>query len=154
MTVSDLREEIDIEMELIEAVVQELASLRHDVGDREPTLREKTAAAAFLAQFYGGVENILKRICRFYSLPLPTGDSSHSDLFRRFCRPPLDPLPLLFDDTLERRMAPYRKFRHLVFHSYGAQVDWDRMQDGISGIEGIFRGFRRNIEAFLSSLGK
>lgn len=154
MTIPDLQEEIDIELELIDTVVGEIASLRRDVGNREPTLREKTAAAAFLAQFYGGIENILKRICRFHSLPLPIGDSWHSDLFRRFCHPPSEPLPLLFDETLERRMAPYRKFRHVAFHSYGVQVDWNRMQEGLDGVEEVFRAFRRNIEAFLSALAK
>jgi len=34
-------------------------------------LRDKTAAAAFLAQFYSGIENILKRISRFYHVNLP-----------------------------------------------------------------------------------
>ena len=65
MTVDELREEIGIELESIGNTVRELASLRTDLGTREPTIREKTAAAAFMAQFYGGVENILKRICRF-----------------------------------------------------------------------------------------
>jgi hypothetical protein len=40
-----------------------------------PTVREQTAAAAFLAQFYNGIENILKRISIFYEVPLPTGDT-------------------------------------------------------------------------------
>jgi hypothetical protein len=41
--------------------------LQGDVASREPTVREKTAAAAFLAQFYNGVEIILKRISRYGS---------------------------------------------------------------------------------------
>jgi len=80
MTMDELREEIGIELELIGDTVRELSSLRKDVGSREPTVREKTAAA-FMAQFYGGVENILKRISRFHSVPLPAGDTWHIDLF-------------------------------------------------------------------------
>jgi len=74
MTTDELREEIGIELELIGDTVRELSSLRNDVGAREPTVREKTAAAAFMAQFYGGVENILKRISRFHAVPLPAGN--------------------------------------------------------------------------------
>ena len=74
MTIEELQEEINIEIELIEGRVRELLVLRGDVGDREPTIREKTAAAAFLAQFYSGIENILKRISKYYSIPLPVGD--------------------------------------------------------------------------------
>lgn len=152
MTVSELREEISIEVELLEAVLEELKSLREDLADRPPTVREKTAAAAFMAQFYGGVENILKRICRFYALSLPAGDNWHSDLFRRFCQPSLAPLPLLFDPDLERRMSPYRKFRHVAFHSYAFQLDWSRMLEGVAGIEQTFSLFREKLSAYLADL--
>ncbi|MEW6607670.1 MAG: hypothetical protein AB1414_09505 [bacterium] len=82
------------------------------MSKREPTVREKTAAGAFLAQFYGGIENILKRISHFYSIPLPTGSNWHTDLFKRFCAPSYVPLPVLFDDSLSLAFAPFRKFRH------------------------------------------
>jgi len=53
MTAEELREEAGIELELLENIVRELASLHSDVGTREPSVREKTTAAAFMAQFYG-----------------------------------------------------------------------------------------------------
>jgi hypothetical protein len=71
MTFQELHEEISIEVESIEKVLQELSDLRKDTKRREPTVREKTAAATFLSQFYTGIENILKRISRFHSLTLP-----------------------------------------------------------------------------------
>jgi hypothetical protein len=151
MTIEELREEIEIETELIEAVLEELESLSQDVAHRKPTVRETTAAAAFLAQFYCGVENILKRISLFYSRPLPSGDNWHSDLFQRFCEPTEPPMPLLFDHSLAMAMAPYRKFRHVAFHSYGIQMDWSRMEAGISGIGEVFRRFRMNLESFLAT---
>ena len=89
MKLEDLKIEISIELELMEATVQELLTLERDVTGKEPTVREKVAAAAFMAQFYNGVENILKRIGRFHSVPLPTGDTWHIDLFKRFCSPAL-----------------------------------------------------------------
>lgn len=78
MTTGELEEEISIELDLIESTVQELLSLKRDLADREPSVREKTAAAAFVAQFYSGIENILKRITRLKSVPLPKGDSKGS----------------------------------------------------------------------------
>lgn len=93
MKAEELFEEINIELELIESTLKELSDLHKDVAGREPTVREKTAAAAFIAQFYGGIENILKRISRFNSIPLPTGDTWHIDLFKRFCSPPFKSLP-------------------------------------------------------------
>jgi hypothetical protein len=131
MTVEELQEAIHIELELIESTLLELSSLRSDVTDKEPTVCEKTAAASFMAQFYNGIENILKRISHYHSIPLPKGDLWHVELFKRFCLPAYKDLPVLFDKTLALQMATYRKFRHVVFHGYGFQLDWDRMKEGI-----------------------
>ena len=152
MTADELREEISIELELLGAVIGEISALRQDVREREPTVREKTAAAAFLAQFYGGVENILKRIHRFHVLHPPTGDTWHTDLFRRYCEPPFGDLPLLFDEKLAAEMAPYRKFRHVVYHGYGFQMDWDRMTEGIELIADVFSRFKTTLAEYLLTL--
>jgi hypothetical protein len=152
MTVEDLRKEIDIELELIESTLQELELLRKDVAGREPTVREKTAAAAFMAQFYGGIENILKRISHFHNIPLPTGDTWHIDLFKRFCKPRYEPLPALFDESLELSIASFRKFRHVVYHGYGFQLDWKRMSEGIENIENVHLEFKEKLLNHLTEI--
>lgn len=152
MRSEELREEIDIEVEAIEAVVRELSELRKDVGKGEPTVREKTAAGAFLAQFYSGIENILKRICRFHSVPLPTGETWHTDLFELFCTSSTSPLPLLFDESLASLVVPYRKFRHVVYHGYGFQMDWNRMFEGLMRVEMVFERFKNNLFDYLRTL--
>ena len=81
MTSEELRAEIAVEFAALRQVANELEALRMDVAGREPTVREKTAAAAFLAQFYSGLENILKRLSRFHGVPLPAGENWHFDLF-------------------------------------------------------------------------
>ncbi len=152
MTPQQLREEIAIELELMESTILELAALQHDVAGRSPTVREKTAAASFLAQFYTGIENILKRISRFYGVPLPTGETWHLDLFERFCVSPDKPLPTLFDESLAADLAPYRNFRHVVYHSYGFDLNWERMQDGIANVESIFAHVKNAVNAFTGRL--
>lgn len=152
MTPQQLREEIAIELELIEAIVAEVASLSSDLKARTPTLREQTAAAAFLAQFYSGVENILKRIHRFYDVPSPSGDSWHIEIFRRFCAPGFPPLPVLFDSNLSTALAPFRKFRHVVYHSYGFQLDWERMREGIATVGDIYDRLKQVLANHLNQL--
>jgi hypothetical protein len=154
MTVDDLREEINIELESIVATLQELASLRSDVEGREPTVREKTAAASFMAQFYSGIENILKRISRFHSVSLPKGETWHIELFKRFCKPAYKNLPVLFEETLSVAISPYRKFRHVVLHGYGFQLDWNRMKEGLENIEGVFLRFKEKLLDYLQKLKK
>ncbi len=152
MIPEELCEEIYIELELIEATVQELIALRRDVSDRMPLMREKIAAAAFMAQFYSGIENVLKRISHFYSVSLPSGDTWHIDLFKRFCEPPYQPLPALFDESLALSLAPYRKFRHVVYHSYVFQVDWDRMQEGLANVGDVYARFSFKLHEYLQTL--
>lgn len=147
-----LREEISIELEAITQVVRELVSLNQDLNKQAPTIREKTAAAAFLAQFYNGIENILKRICVFYEVRLPEGDSWHVALFKMFTPPSQSPLPTLFDSNLAETLAPYRRFRHVVFHSYGFQLEWNRMVHGIEEIERVFVKVKQAIKQFLNSI--
>jgi hypothetical protein len=152
MKPQELREEVSIELEALEATVYELGALHHDVAGREPTTREKTAAAAFLAQFYNGIENILKRISHFHGIPLPRGETWHVDLFQRFTAPPYGGLPVLFDEGLAEDLAPYRRFRHVVLHSYSFQLDWHRMAEGVAGVQDVFSRFRTRLAAYLAGL--
>ena len=152
MTADELREEIGIELELMATTVMEICSLLDDLAYSEPTVREKTAGAAFIAQFYGGLENILKRIHRYYGIPMPLGDSWHLDVFRRFCKPAFAPLPQLFDEALAADMAPFRKFRHVVHHGYGFQLEWERMKEGLQVVENVHERLVRALTAYQQSL--
>lgn len=152
MKPAELREEIAVELEALEATVNELLALQEDVAEREPTVREKTAAAAFLAQFYNGLENILKRISSYHNVPLPTGDTWHIDLFERFCSPPHSPLPALFDESLATALAPYRRFRHVVFHGYGFQLDWNRMAEGVAGVHEVLSRIKTSLSDYLQTI--
>lgn len=154
MTAQELHKEINIELELIETILKELSQLKTDFAGREPSVRDKTAAATFMAQFYSGVENILKRISRFHNISLPIGDTWHIDLFKRFCEPSYKPLPALFDESLATAMAPFRKFRHVVFHGYGSQLDWSRMKEGLSNIDDVYAKFKANLFDYLSKIEK
>ncbi len=152
MNPAELGEEIAVELEALEATVNELLALQRDVADREPTVREKTAAAAFLAQFYNGIENILKRISYYHNIPLPTGETWHLDLFQRFCSPSHPDLPPLFNDALASVLAPYRRFRHVVLHSYGFQLDWSRMAAGVVSVRDVFAQFQASLSDYLEGI--
>ena len=152
MTFEELEEEIAVELEALESTVNELLSLQEDVADREPTVREKTAAAAFLAQFYNGVENILKRISRYHNVAIPSGETWHVDLFQRYCSPLKPELPTLLDKAMSSALAPYRRFRHVAFHGYGFQLEWERMAEGVAMSQNVFSQFKSNLYDYLESI--
>lgn len=43
-----------------------------------------------------------------------------------------------YDDDLATALAPYRRFRHVASHSYGFQLDWDRIVEGIRNVGNVF----------------
>ena len=152
MTPDDLRNEINIELTSLDIIVREIVSLRNDLGSGEPTIREKTAAAGFLAQFYNGVENILKRIGVFQGrLPLESG-SWLLELFKQFSPSTSEPFPSLFDDQLTKDLVPYRKFRHIARHGYTFELEWDRMREGVENVEVVFSRFKRLLFDYLKTM--
>ena len=154
MTYDELNEDIQTELGWMATVVQELVELRQDTDSIEPTNRERTAASAYLAQFYNGVENILKRFSRHFNVTLPTSSNWHIEIFNRFCSPPNESLPVLFSDALITDMTGLRKFRHVVHHGYGFQLDWERLVDGMIKIEAIFEQFKSTVLEELSKIGR
>ena len=152
MNVTDLREQVEIEPEKISATLAEVHSLTKELESRSPTVREKTAAGAFLSQLYAGLENIVLRICKYRGVSLPTGDEWHTELFRKFCDPPHSDIPPLFDKQLEEAIAPYRRFRHLFAHTYGVSLDWEKMRDGVTSAHDGFTEFAHRLRAYLRTL--
>jgi hypothetical protein len=140
-----LREEISIQLELMDTTVREIESLQADLGSRKPTTREVAAAAAFLADFYTGVENILKRISRCYGVELPVGEDWHAELFSHFCGPGFQGLPIIFDGEQKRSLARYRSFRHVIHHGYSIQLDWKRMARGVKEVNEAYTPFRAKL---------
>jgi len=61
-------------------------------------------------------------------------------------------LPPLFDESLASELAAYRKFRHVVHHGYGFQLEWERMEEGIRRVENVFARFQGSLEEYLRAL--
>ncbi len=152
MKPQDLSEQISIELDLMQTSINEIISRGKDLANREPTMREKAAAATFLAEAYSGVENILIRISHHYEVPLPVGDAWHLDLFDRFCHPSYRPLPCLFDEPLASDLSRFRRFRHLVRHGYSLHLDWSRMQKGVETASDVFQRFKESVYHFMETL--
>ncbi|UCE05090.1 MAG: hypothetical protein JSW07_15920 [bacterium] len=152
MNLDDLREEIEIEFEHLETIVNEILKLREELAERNPTIRDITVTGAFLAQFYNGIENILKRFYKYMGVSLQRSYDWYITIFKAFCDPPYNKMPLLFSKNLESKLVPFRKFRHVFHHGYGFQLDWERMKPGIGQIKSIFTEFKKVVEKHLKEL--
>jgi hypothetical protein len=61
---------------------------------------------------------------------------------------------MLFDDDLVSSLAAYRRFRHVATHTYGFQLDWDRMMEGIRGVGSVFAQVEQNLSIYLGSIAE
>lgn len=147
-----LKDEINLELNELEAIVIKLSEIFNNFQNKEPDIIVKTAAASFTAQFYSGIENILKRISKFYNIQIPRGEDWHIELFKRYCEPPFPPLPAIFDDNLKEELANYRRFRHFVFHGYSSSLKWDILSDGIKNIDSVYHNFKSKLKDIFKNL--
>ena len=44
------------------------------------------------------------------------------------------------------------RFRQVVYHSYGFQLEWKRMKEGIANIENVWLRFKSNLFSYLKNL--
>jgi len=55
----------------------------------------------------------------------------------------------IFRKDFQEKMEEYLKFRHFVRHSYGFQLEWERMEDLINDINGIWKILKEDINIFI-----
>jgi hypothetical protein len=152
MNAHELRFQIDTECSDIQQTLDDLKQIQDIITTRELTVFERSGVALMLSSFYNGVENILKRLCKYHDIPLPKTETWHLDLFKRFCEPPMKPLPRIFTKEQEEKWGKYRKFRHVVHHGYAFKLLWEYMMQGVIESEDLYSAFKAIIEEHLETL--
>jgi uncharacterized protein YutE (UPF0331/DUF86 family) len=57
----------------------------------------------------------------------------------------------IFKIELQEKLEEYLKFRHFVRHSYGFQLEWERMEDLINKIENFWETIKEDINIFIKN---
>ena len=113
-----------------------------------PDFIEISAAAMLLHSFYNGIENILRLIIKFYDTELPNDIKWHMELLEK-AFVSNENRKKIFNIELQQPLDEYLKFRHFVRHSYGFQLDWERMEDLVMGMNDIWDKIQRDVNAFV-----
>ena len=140
-----LFEEIDIDIESMVIIVTEIDNLITEVGNNMPTNVQKTALGGFVAQFYNGIENILKRIHKHFNIELPKGEDWHISLLDRFSTNTNTEFPMKLSNDLIEKITDYRRFRHYFFHGYSHNLNWEILKNGVSDINEVLSQFIEEI---------
>jgi hypothetical protein len=153
MRLEKLRDEVEIELEDMSRVLAAVESLVGDARDREAGLIETTACATFLAQFYGGVERVLQRICRHLAVTIPQGPTWHAELMSLFTGGDHPPQGLISPELAEY-LGRYRSIRHIVIHGYGHRLEWRRLLPAAEAAKRVFDAFEQAARGYLESLAE
>jgi hypothetical protein len=115
---------------------------------KTPDFIEMSAGAMVLHSFYNGIENMLVLICKHYDDQLPNSNKWHMELLEKAFESTKNRKQILSNES-QKKLEEYLKFRHFVRHSYGFQLEWERMEDLINGITIFWETIKKDIHNFI-----
>jgi hypothetical protein len=117
---------------------------------KTPDFIETSAAALVLHSFYNGIENILILIFKYYDEQLPKSNKWHMELLdKAFISE--ENRKQIFNNEMQETLEEYLKFRHFIRHAYGFQLEWERMEELIKGMENFWIVVKENIHIFIEN---
>lgn len=108
--------------------------------------------ALTLHTFYNGVENLFRRIALELGEGLPGGEDWHSQLLRNMALEIPRVRPRVISEETRDRLEEFLRFRHLVCHTYGHELQWQRIRDLLDSFAPAYTGFVKDTEEFLHFL--
>jgi predicted nucleotidyltransferase len=143
--------EIQSELHNLERVVERLVKfLAH--APNEPDEMQVQGAGKHLHDFYNGVERIFERIAVRVDEDVPVGSNWHTLLLQRMGQPFGARRPAVIDRPLEIELSEYLRFRHVFRHTYGYDLEWERVQELGQALPDVLKTLKTQVEAFLSAL--
>ncbi len=136
----ELVEELRIEKQLVSDT---LAGLGEALSREALSIVERAAIATFILNVYNGMENMLKRVFKYYGFPLPDTQTWHKDLLLAS-----QERGIITQELLER-LDEYRAFRHFFVHGYGILLDERKLRPLAQGLQSAWEEFLREISAYL-----
>ena len=132
---------------VVESAEEALASLSDDPGQFE-----MHGLAAYLHQFYTGVESILERIAVGLGEGLPRGEYWHVDLLNQMAEERAGERPAVIDEPLRARLKDYLDFRHFFRHAYGYTLQWSQMRWKVENLSDTLTMLHDQLHIFFKAL--
>jgi hypothetical protein len=145
-----LKTKLQFEISQIEKLLNDSKALLDLYKIKAPDFIEMSAGAMTLHSFYNGIENILTLIFKFYDGQLPNSNKWHLEILEKAFVSD-EKRKNIFSIDLQTKLEEYLKFRHFVRHSYGFQLEWERMEDLTNGISTLWEEIKKDINIFIEN---
>jgi len=145
MTIEDLKRYCDEEFGNIEKIKAELFSLCSPEKS-DYTLSEQAAAAAFIVNIYGGVENILKQMLVYDKLDTKDSPEWHEKVLKKSSE-----IGILPPD-LYQILTRYLAFRNFFIYSYIYNMKMDDLKVLIDAVGGMLTKLRTEIDEYIQTI--
>ena len=145
-----LREKIENEVSRINRLFDNGKPLMISCGLKEPDVTERFAITYFLQSFYTGIESIIELIFKYFGEEVPSDRHWHKKLLgRAFER--TEKRTSLFKDNHKAPLEEYLTFRHFSRHSYGVEIDWERLKPLVTDVGKVWKSIEQDIREFVGS---
>lgn len=142
------KEKINLEIIKIDTLVNKSSLLIIKCKNTEPDFFDLNAIGSILHSFYNGLESIFKLIHKSTDNFTFTTTMWHSELFHSMFNETEKRKAVLSQD-LEESLKDYLGFRHVFRHSYGYELDWERLNPLFSGMNEIWTKIKSCFNDFM-----
>ena len=115
-----------------------------------PDFVEASAAGSFLQSFYNGIESIILLIFKSVKENIPNDLQWHKKLFEQAFETN-EKRTFIFENESKEQFAEYLSFRHYFRHSYGYEINWDRLKPLINDVEELWEILEEDINKFIKN---
>ena len=149
---NELKKEVNFEISEINKLFNEGKPLLDLIKIKEkPDFIEKSAAGSFLHSFYNGIEKLAILIYKGINEKIPNDIKWHKKLLEKTFNSTKN-YPILFNNEYKIQLQDYMEFRHFFRHTYGYNINIEKLKPLINNAEILWEKIRNDINKFLESL--
>lgn len=123
------------------------------VSTRAARIARTVSIANAIEAAYNGIETALDHLLRAIDGLVPQSGDSHAALLAQAANPNPGVRPALIAADTRLLLDRLRRFRHVVRHGYGSQLDLPPVLDNLETVRQALPCVRRDLDAFRQALG-
>ena len=145
-----IKEKIEFEISQIDTLLSKAELLAKKCALHAPDFIELSAVGATLHSYYNGLENIFVLIGKRIDNATFSSQRWHKDLLDSMFAE-TDKRKALLDESIHAQLLDYMSFRHVFRHSYGYELDWERLNPLFSGLNENWKSVKASIQGFIQA---